>query len=208
MNMNWLEIVGTLASIIIAISLTMKNIKRLRVLNTIGALVFTVYGLLIGALPVWTLNGFIVLINCYFLLRMRATRHQFAVLERDLFESAYIQLFLDFYRTDIERYQPGFKPQPGEGWQADLVLRDMLPVSLIIYRPIDETTVELGLDYAVPAYRDYQNGRYYFEQIAGRIAAGRSLNIIQRSTVPEHQAYLRRLGFVADGELYRKVLKA
>ena len=47
-----LEIFGYVASIIIAISLTMKNIHRLRWWNLFGAIAFSTYGVLIGAWPV------------------------------------------------------------------------------------------------------------------------------------------------------------
>lgn len=198
MNLNWLELFGTLASVVVAISLMMRNIKWLRILNTAGSLFFMAYGVLIAALPVAILNGFIVVINIYFLVKMHRTRDRFDLIERNIFESPYVELFLKFYQADIQRYQPGFAPKPGEGWQADLVLRDMMPVSLIIYRPLDEATVEIGLDYAVPTYRDYQNARYYFNRITERIAAGRSLTLVQKSCVPEHQKYLQRLGFQLD----------
>ncbi|HAW86947.1 MAG: hypothetical protein A2087_06545 [Spirochaetes bacterium GWD1_61_31] len=198
MIINWLEVFGTAASIIVAISLMMRNIKRLRILNTVGSLAFTGYGILIGSLPVAVLNGFIVLVNIWFLYRMRATRDRFDLLERAVFESPYVELFLQFYKADIRRYQPEFDPQPGDGWKSDLVLRDMQPVSLIVYRQVDEATLEIGLDYAVPRYRDYQSARYYFHRVAERLAAGRSITLLQHSARPEHQAYLRRLGFVAD----------
>ena len=47
MEFNMVEILGYAASIMVAISLTMKDIVRLRVLNFIGCALFTAYGIMI-----------------------------------------------------------------------------------------------------------------------------------------------------------------
>lgn len=64
------EIMGYVASIMVAISLTMKDIVKLRVLNFIGCSFFVVYGLMIGAMPVVATNAFIACVNVYFLVKM------------------------------------------------------------------------------------------------------------------------------------------
>ena len=61
------EIIGYSASALVAISLMMRSIVKLRVINLIGAALFTLYGLLIGAYPVAVLNFTIVLIDLYYL---------------------------------------------------------------------------------------------------------------------------------------------
>ena len=65
-----LEGLGYLASVLIAISLMMRSIVRLRWINLVGAVCFTVYDILIAAYPVAALNFAIVLINVYFLWKM------------------------------------------------------------------------------------------------------------------------------------------
>jgi hypothetical protein len=62
-ELNWLEIYGYLGSALIAISLMMSDIRKLRWINLVGAGSFASYGLLINAWPVVILNGFIVLID-------------------------------------------------------------------------------------------------------------------------------------------------
>ena len=64
------EWVGYLASVVMAISLTMANIKKLRWWNMIGAALFVAYGLAINALPVALVNFFIVLIDIYYLVKL------------------------------------------------------------------------------------------------------------------------------------------
>ncbi|WP_100753832.1 YgjV family protein [Vibrio salilacus] len=69
--MDMVEILGYAASIMVAISLTMKDIVKLRVLNFIGCALFTSYGLMIDAWPVVVTNGFIACVNVYFLAKMQ-----------------------------------------------------------------------------------------------------------------------------------------
>lgn len=195
MEFNWIELFGTAASVIVAASLTMKNIKRLRVLNGVGALCFAVYGFLIGSLPVWVLNGFIVAIDAYYLWRMEATKDRFDVIEIDPKQSPYVRQFLAFYEHDIARFQPEFRLEAHADWMTELILRDLNPVSIIIYRKLDASTIEIGLDYAVPSYRDFKSAEFYFKKAAQRIAAGQEIVFVQRTASVEHQRYLERLGF-------------
>jgi len=61
------EMLGYLASVFVAVSLTMRSLTKLRVINLIGSLLFTAYGLIISAYPVAVVNAFIVLVNIYYL---------------------------------------------------------------------------------------------------------------------------------------------
>ncbi len=67
--MIW-EWVGYIASVLVAVSLMMTDIKKLRWWNTAGCATFSAYGFAISAYPVALLNGFIVLVNIYYLWRI------------------------------------------------------------------------------------------------------------------------------------------
>jgi len=187
---NWIELFGTAASVLVAISLTMKNIKRLRLLNAIGSLCFALYGARIGS---------IVAIDSYYLYAMRSKRHHFETIEGDPYASPFLQRFLEYYKEDIARYQPEFALEPGQGWLAELILRDLNPVSLVIYRVADGGELEIGLDYATPGYRDLKSAEYYFGRAAERIAAGRQVTFVAKASVPAHRRYLERIGFAPAG---------
>ncbi|MEZ9595030.1 hypothetical protein AB4298_10330 [Shewanella sp. 10N.261.52.F9] len=64
------EWVGYIASVVVAISLMMSNIKKLRWWNLVGAALFVAYGLAIDAIPVALVNFFIVLIDAYYLVKL------------------------------------------------------------------------------------------------------------------------------------------
>lgn len=70
-NFNSTEIIGYLASLIVLISFLMKNIKTLRIINTIGCIFFVAYGILLNfSIPIIITNVAIVGINIYYLLKV------------------------------------------------------------------------------------------------------------------------------------------
>ena len=75
------EIIGYVASVLVAISLMMSSILKLRIINLFGAVLFTIYGLLIGAYPVAVMNFFIVLIDLYYLREMISLREHYTLFE-------------------------------------------------------------------------------------------------------------------------------
>ena len=71
---SWIVWVGYAASIMIAISLLMTDVIKLRLLNTVGCLLFVIYGFIVGAYPVAVANLAIILINLYHLYKLYNTK--------------------------------------------------------------------------------------------------------------------------------------
>ncbi len=62
------EWVGYIASLILMISFLMKNINTLRIINSIGAVLFVVYGVMLAtSWPIIITNTFILGVNIYYL---------------------------------------------------------------------------------------------------------------------------------------------
>ena len=195
-----LEIFGTFASIVIAASLMMKNLKRLRLINLAGALLFALYGLGIKSLPVLVVNAFIACIDAWYLLRLRRERADFSLLHIGRDGAEYLDAFLAYYKADIGKYAPSFVRESATDAEAVFVLRDMVPASLVLYRRRDEGAIDVVLDYAVPAYRDYRNAEFFFAAAAKDIAKGSEARFYERSGTKAHVAYLEHLGFLpAEG---------
>lgn len=72
--MNLVQWIGYAASACILISLTMTNIVKLRIVNTIGCLLYVVYGVLLDAYPVAIPNFIIIFINLYNLYKLKKNR--------------------------------------------------------------------------------------------------------------------------------------
>ncbi|GAA0713541.1 YgjV family protein [Paraclostridium ghonii] len=65
-----IEYVGYIASAFIVISLMMTSIVQLRIINSIGCILFFIYGLSVNAYPVVISNFLIVIINLYYLYEL------------------------------------------------------------------------------------------------------------------------------------------
>lgn len=64
------EWVGYIASLLLMISFLMKNINTLRIINSIGALLFVSYGImLVTSWPIIITNTFILGINIFYLTK-------------------------------------------------------------------------------------------------------------------------------------------
>ena len=62
------EWVGYLASVALIISFMMKNVRTLRIINSLGAILFVVYGVMLAiSWPIIITNAFILLANIYYL---------------------------------------------------------------------------------------------------------------------------------------------
>lgn len=195
--MNPIELIGYLASLLVAVSLTMSNIWRLRWMNLFGALLFATYGLLVRAYPVFAVNSFIAVIDIYYLIQMATQRDFFSYAEIEGGASRLLVKFIDFYTADIARFFPSFDSTSLRGIRAFFVLRNLLPVGLFIYEPLAGGEIEIKLDYVIPDYRDLKNAQFLFSAHE-HLAQQGFRTWLAESTVPEHQDYLRRVGFVAD----------
>ena len=70
--MNPTEIMGYAASLGVLLSFLMKDIKTLRVVNSIGCALFIIYGYMLHySFPIIITNVAIIMINIYFLMKDR-----------------------------------------------------------------------------------------------------------------------------------------
>jgi GNAT superfamily N-acetyltransferase len=193
---SWLPLLGYAASVLIATSLLMRSIVRLRVINLAGAATFSVYGFLIGAYPVGILNLMTATINVVQLIHLQRRREIFRIL--DIRPNApYLHYFLDFQSADIRRFFPNFRydPHEAEGTRiALLVLRDLVPAGVLL-GTIHGERLEVELDYVVPQYRDLKVGRFLFIDEADYFRGLGVREILSSADTEAHAKYLRRVGF-------------
>lgn len=64
-----IELLGTIASVLVLISFMMTNEKKIRSINIVGAILFVIYGIIIKAFSIWFLNGALCLVHVYRLLK-------------------------------------------------------------------------------------------------------------------------------------------
>jgi len=197
----WYEILGLIGSLMVALSMTMSHIRTLRILNLVGCVLFVVYGILIHSLSVTLLNLFTGGVNIYFLVNLRIQTNRpefFETLFKDPQSDEYIRRFVLFHAKDINKFFPSFNSDPETGTLAGteccFILRQTLPVSLVAFRRGDGEEISIVLDYAIPAYRDFKNGRFFFDTAVSQIASPGTV-FAAIGEVPAHSSYLRKLGF-------------
>ncbi len=59
------ELWGYISMIVVVISMLMKDIKLLRILNTVSCAMFIVYGVFMNAMPIILLNSIVIVINLW-----------------------------------------------------------------------------------------------------------------------------------------------
>jgi uncharacterized protein with PQ loop repeat len=70
LGITFTEWVGYLASLVLIISFMMKNVNTLRIVNSVGALLFVVYGIMLTiSWPIIITNSFILILNVYYLTK-------------------------------------------------------------------------------------------------------------------------------------------
>ena len=67
MDITTTELIGYAASAVLLFSFTRKDIKKLRWFNSLGCLLFVVYGFMLDSIPVVITNLAIIAINIYYL---------------------------------------------------------------------------------------------------------------------------------------------
>jgi len=67
MEINSTEIVGYLASLFVLLSFFKKDIRQLRIINSVGCGLFVAYGVLLSSVPIIITNVAILLVNGYYL---------------------------------------------------------------------------------------------------------------------------------------------
>jgi len=69
------EVIGYLAMLTLLVSFLMKDVVKLRLINTLGCFVFVVYGFLLDiSWPIVITNVSIMSINIYYLIQFRRKR--------------------------------------------------------------------------------------------------------------------------------------
>ena len=198
--MIWIEILGYSASVLIAVSLMMSKILKLRLINMIGSLTFVIYGIIISAYPVFVVNLFIFFINIYFLLKIIKSKDYFTLLRIQDKNSSFLNKFVNYYDKDIKKVFPDFKIEELENTKILFILRNMIPVGIFISKPIQEDTLEIVIDYIIPDYRDFKNSIFLHSgEIKGYKDEGFK-NLVASTKSGLHRKYLLKMGYVQDPE--------
>jgi len=192
-----LEWIGYVGSVVVAVSLTMSSIKKLRWYNLVGASVFSFYGFSIGALPVGFLNLFISLADIYYLYKMYSFQESFKAITVDA-NNSYLLYFIDFYKAEITKFFPDFNISnlKMDNCFSFLLLRNAI-VAGVFMGTIENDKLAVQLDFVTAEYRDLKPGDFIFSDNISLIKEQGIQQIKCYTENKTHQKYLHKMGFTA-----------
>jgi hypothetical protein len=194
MVINYIEWFGYLASFVVLVSLLMSSILKLRWINLIGSIMFTIYGFAIHAIPVAILNGAISLINVYYLIHIYRTKESFTLLPIHG-DTKYFAHFIAFYKDDIRKTFPDCDLSLQDNSVGFYMLRDMIPAGIFLGDRVKNDTLRIRLDYVIPAYRDFKMGHYIYHKKREYFQKQGIKYLITSNSNRVHQKYLLKMGF-------------
>ncbi len=207
MSSEILQWIGYVASVIIALSMTMSSIVKFRWINLVGAMTFSVYGFMIGALPVGFLNGFIVLVDIYYLVEIYGRKEVFEILEIRP-ENKYLIRFIEYHNDEIQKFFPGFSYKPDMNTVSFFILRNMAVAGLYLAHREDGNVLKVGLDYVIPEYRDFKNGKYVYLRLKDKFIEQGFTKVMTEGNSIEYIKYLEKLGFTEDSNgMFERILE-
>jgi hypothetical protein len=191
------ELIGYVGSALIVISLTRTSLLQFRLWGLAGSATFVGYSLLIGAYPIAIVNVVIIGIHLWFIRELTSKSKEFFTILHVRNDSRYLLYFLDFYRSEFERFHPEFAYEPTEAQITVFILRDAVPAGLFIAEVCEDDSVEVKLDFATPAYRDFKAGSFLYSTRSGVFENTTSDTAWATSGNEEHMKYLESMGFEA-----------
>lgn len=158
---SWQEWIGYLASTLVAISLLMSSVKRLRWINMIGSFVFAVYGLIIFSIPVLLMNTFLVFVNLWFLIRLKQNKSSLIHLKHEDWSDPLVRKFMCKNHKNLQLHFPKFDYKTSD---TDLFLIfSEFEIAGFIAGKVNAISLEIDAIYVVPKYKDFALHEKLFE---------------------------------------------
>ncbi len=195
-----IEAVGYLGSALVLVSFLMASVVKLRIVNSIGSTIFAVYALIIRSYPTAVMNICLLLINLYYLWKLRNAAPNYRLVPLDPGER-YVGFFLDSFGQDIVSFFPDRRWETAKLNRAFLVCHGSEPAGLLLGEEKDGV-LDIALDYSTPAYRDSSEGRYLLAHLPEQ-----GVRRLRYAGAEEgHIGYLKKMGYRETGGVYEREL--
>ena len=195
-----IELFGYLGSFIVLVSFIMTSQVKLRIVNTIGSIIFTIYAFIIKSYPTAIMNLVLILINIYYLKRNSVSGNNYHMIECN-YHDQYVQFFIEYYKDNIQKCFPGINYKESEINKCFLITINTYPVGLTLGIQ-KNSSIELTLDYSTPQYRDNTIGTF----LINYLASNNIRTVVYNGPDINHIRYLTKLGFKKTESGYIKQL--
>ena len=184
-----LELIGYTGSFLVIISMLMTSVVKLRIINSLGGIIFCVYALCIHSYPTAAMQVCLVVINLVNLYKLNNTKKEYSAVSLNSSDS-FLAHFLYTYSSDIKKYFPDFSGTI-DGDKILLITCEESPAGLFIAKDDGKGLFNVKLDYTTTAYRDCSVGKFLYNHLR-HIGIKK---IIAETKIPAHEKYLKKMGF-------------
>ena len=190
-NDFFVEAFGYLASLIVVFSLTRTSVKKLWIINGIGAIGFITYACIIHSYPTALMNLGALIIDFVQLWRLYHVKSSFELVKADR-DSEYFKWFVSKHADDLE----SFSPDQGYRKADNLFyfVRDNEVAGLLGYNQ-KEGKADILVDYVTEKFRDCRIGRYFFGNEHEYFRSQGIHAFTAHASNPAHENYLKQLHF-------------
>lgn len=197
----FIEAFGYLGSTLVLVSFLMVSVFKLRIVNTIGSVIFTIYAFIIHSYPTAIMNACLVCINVYYLIKMSNTGNkEYDFIKTDINESL-IKYTIEKYKEDILNCFPGISMDFSDSNCSYVVCHNGKPTGIMVGRQKDGV-IDILMDYSIPEYRDFSIATYLFSKLKDEGIK----TLVYNGPTDNHKIYLEKTGFEKKGDHFEKQL--
>lgn len=150
---SWQEWIGYLASVLVALSLLMSSVKRLRWINMLGSFVFAIYGLAIMSVPVLLMNTFLVFVNLWFLIKLKQSKNTLIHLKYEDWADALVRKFMCKNHKALKVHFPNFDYLKSESQL--FMIYSGFEIAGFISGLVRNNLLNIEAVYIAPKYKDF-----------------------------------------------------
>lgn len=201
----WIEAVGYTGSALVLVSFLMVSVFKLRVVNSIGSIIFTVYAFIIKSYPTAIMNLCLVGINIYYLIKMSNTSQDSKIydLVKVSSDDSMFKHLIEIFGSDIKKCFPGISLDFATDCEAYVICSKGTASGIFVgkRRAGEDGVMDILLDYSMPDYRDFSIGAYLFSQLPGEGIK----SLYYNGPDEHHLEYLKKYDFTKTADGYVKV---
>ena len=187
-----LELIGYAGSLLVIVSMLMTSVVKLRIINTIGSVIFCGYALAIHSYPTAAMQVCLIIINIVNLYKLNNTKKQYSAVNVSSTDG-FLYYFLCANEKDIKKYFPDFSAAEKDD-TIFMITCGQIPAGVFIAKDNGDGSFNVRLDYTTPAYRECSAGKFIYNHL--KLIGIRK--VLAETKIPTHQKYLQKLGFSTD----------
>ena len=191
-----IELFGYAGSFLVLVSFLMTSEVKLRIVNTVGSVIFMTYAVIIKSYPTAIMNFCLVIINLRFLYKVRQINKEYDMVKVKENDEV-LDYLLKKYGDDINSFFAGYK----SGRENYIIWCNGSPAGIVLADK-EGDTIYTRLDYSFPSSRDFSVGAFVVQEFKKQGFK----KIVYTGPSEKHLKYLNKLGYVQKENYFEKVL--